>query len=243
MNPVTSLEGKNIVRKIKSITPTLSNTDVVICPPFIFIAAYVPRKKVKNLYVGAQSTSTHEGTGPYTGEVSSEMLRDIGVEYVIVGHSEERKRGDSDEVVSQKLKTVLDAGLVAIVCVGEIERDQEGAYLEGLKNQIKNSLANIPKSQAKNIILAYEPVWAIGASEPMNSPQIYETSIFVKKVFADVFTPDVGVNVSVLYGGAVNFANAADIISVGQVDGLLVGRESVNATGFNELIKIVDDTK
>jgi triosephosphate isomerase len=142
--------------------------------------------------------------------------------------------------VSKRLKTALDAGLTVIVCVGETVRDEQGTYLETLKQQIKNSLEGVPKSRAGDIIVAYEPVWAIGAAEAMKPEDVYEMSLFVKKVFADVFTPEAGVRARVLYGGAVTFRNAPDIMTIGKVDGLLVGRESVNTAGFVELLKAVD---
>jgi triosephosphate isomerase len=168
------------------------------------------------------------------------MLRDIGVEYVIVGHSEERKGGDTDERVSQKMKAVLEARLIPIVCVGEEVRDENGAYLDTLKSQIKNTFAGIPAKSISRVILAYEPIWAIGAKDAMLPGDIRETSIFVKKIFADLFGADAGRKVRVLYGGSVNYRNAPDIMTVGKVDGLLVGRESVNTPGFVALLKAVD---
>ncbi len=245
MNPGTPEEAKKLVRKTKRAALGLVKTEIVVCPPFPFLTACVPRKKEANFKVGAQSVSAEEGVGARTGEVSATMVRAIGAEYAIVGHSEQRKVGesgnsDTDETVSKRLNAALNAGLVVILCVGEKARDENGTYLEELKNQIKNSLLNTPKKFASKIIIAYEPVWAIGAQEAMNSEQIYETSIFVRKIFADVFGADNGLKAKVLYGGAVNFRNAYEIMTVGKVDGLLVGRESVNAPGFVELIKAVD---
>lgn len=239
MNPATLVEAKKICRKVRRVTNDLSHTQVVVCPSFVFLSACRSRKEVNNFFIGAQSVSVEEG-GAHTGEVSISMLQDIGVEYVIVGHSEQRAKGDTDEIVSRKLLNVLNHGMTAIVCVGESNHDTEGQYLEILKSQIKNTFAEIPKKFAKSIIIAYEPIWAIGAKEAMRPEDICETAIFIKKVFADIFTPDLGVKTCVLYGGAVNFRNASEIITIGQVDGLLVGRESVNSAGFIELIKTVE---
>jgi triosephosphate isomerase len=130
--------------------------------------------------------------------------------------------------------------MTAIVCVGEKARDEGGAHFEYVKNQIKDSLAGISEDRVKRIVLAYEPVWAVGAKESMPPEQIYEMSLFVKKSFADIFGSEAGLKVKVLYGGAVNFRNAGEIIKTGRVDGLLVGRESVNLPGFVELLKAVD---
>lgn len=239
MNPGTLAEAKKIASKTKRIASSLSKTEVVICPPMSFVTACIPRNKVSNFSVGAQTVS-FETEGAHTGEVTGNMLKDIGVSMVIVGHSEQRTAGDTDEIVSKRLLATLSSSLTAILCVGENSRDEGGEYLETLKNQIKNSLANIPKDLVGKIIIAYEPVWAIGGSEPMNPEQIYEMSLFVKKIFAEVFGADSGLKVKVLYGGSVNFRNASDIITIGKVDGLLVGRESVNTPGFVELIRSVD---
>ncbi len=243
MNPVTLDEAKKIAGKIKRIAPTLVSTETVIVPPLPFILACGVRKEIAHFHLGAQSASVEMVRGPHTGEVSAEMLHDIGVEYIIIGHSEQRAKGESDATVAKKIKAVIDAGLSPIVCVGELVRDEAGAYLEVLKNQIKHSFADVPLNSAKSIILAYEPVWAIGAPEPMKNEDIHESSIFVKKVFSDIFGAEAGLKVRVLYGGSVNYRNAPDIIAYGKVDGLLVGRESVNVPGFVELLKAVDALK
>ncbi len=240
MNPATISEAKILAKKIKAVAPRLQNTDAVMAPPLAFASACAPQKPVKNLYLGAQFVSVESGVGPFTGEVSVDMLKSLNIQYIILGHSEQRARGETSAMVSKKMKNALEAGITPVLCVGEMNRDQDGSYLEPLKAQIKESLEGIPKKYAKEIVIAYEPVWAIGAKEAMMPDQIYETSLFVKKVFADIFTPDAGVKATILYGGSVNFRNAADIISIGKVDGFLVGRESVNAAGFVELLKTVD---
>lgn len=239
MNPATLLEAKTIARKTRRVAVGLTHTEVVACPPFAFITAAVSSKDSDTLKIGAQSVSIHEG-GAHTGEVSAGMLRDIGVKYVIAGHSEERARGDTDATIAQRVTAIVESGMQAVLCVGEKVRDENGAYLETLKDQIKNSLAGVPASRAKNIILAYEPVWAIGAKEAMAADQVREMGLFVRKVFSDVFNADQALKATVLYGGSVNFRNAAEIIKTGQVDGLLVGRESVNMPGFTELLRAVD---
>lgn len=239
MNPSSFEEAKRIGRRTRVVAGRLLRTDVVACPPFTFIHACASRRKPAQFHIGAQSISIEEG-GPHTGEVGGVMLRSLGVEYAIVGHSEERMRGDSDAVVAKRALRALESGLTAILCVGEKAREENGGHFEFVKNQIKDSLAGIPSNKAKDIILAYEPVWAIGAAEPMKAEEIYEMSIFVKKAFADAFGPEAGLKVKVLYGGAVNFRNASEIITIGKVDGLLVGRESVNMPGFVELLRAVD---
>jgi triosephosphate isomerase len=168
------------------------------------------------------------------------MLKNLGCEFVIVGHSEERARGDTDEVVSKRIARILEAGMTAVVCVGERSRDESGAHFDFLKDQVKNSLAGIAADAVRRIVVAYEPVWAIGAKEAMPPEQVYEMSLFVKKAFADIFGSEAGLKLKVLYGGSVNFRNAGEILKTGKVDGLLIGRESVNLPGFMELLKAVD---
>ena len=245
MNPQTLDEAKMIARKTRAVAAALVHAETVICPPATFIEACAPRQESTNFFLGAQSASIHD-SGAHTGEIGADMLKDIGVKYVIAGHSETRvsdnnKNGDTDDIVSRRVKAILDVGLTPIVCVGEMKRDNEnGSHFEFLRDQIKNSLANMPMNCARHIVLAYEPVWAIGATEAMDPAQIYEMSLFVKKVFSDVFSQESAMKATVLYGGSVNFRNVVDIINIGKVDGLLVGRESVNVSGFVELLKAVD---
>ncbi|MCX6715746.1 MAG: triose-phosphate isomerase [Candidatus Taylorbacteria bacterium] len=239
MNPESFAVAKAIAQKTREISMKLKNTEVVVCPPFSFIPACVSRNQPAAFHLGAQSVSFEE-SGPHTGEVGIKMLANLGVEYIITGHSEERAAGDTDEMVSKRIFRIVEGGLTAVVCVGEKNRDDDGVHLEFLRKQIKGTFANIPEDKAKRIILAYEPIWAIGAKEAMLPEQVYEMSLFVKKIFADVFGHEAGHKVRVLYGGSVNFRNAGDIIKVGKVDGLLVGRESVNMPGFKELLKAVD---
>jgi triosephosphate isomerase len=248
MNPSTLVEAKKIALKVRRIASSLNKVETVICPPLPFISPCAGRKNHNqgnghskhDLHMGAQSVSVEEGSGAHTGEVTAQMLRDIGAEYVIVGHSEQRKRGDTDAVIASRLKAVLNQGMTPILCIGESVHDEGGAYLDFLKDQIEKSCGDILKKSARAIIIAYEPLWAIGAKEAMKPEDVHETSIFIKKVFADLFGADMGLKTKILYGGSVTYRNAPDIINIGQVDGLLVGRESVNAQGFVELLKAVD---
>jgi len=239
MNPASAEEAKTIAKKTRTVASNLTRTEVVACPPFVFVPLAAARTPIKNFSLGAQSASIDEA-GAHTGEVGAAMLKSLGAEYVIAGHSEERAAGDTDEIVSRRINRILGAGLIAVVCVGEKTRDEAGSHFDFLREQVRNTFMNVPVEKAKSIVLAYEPVWAIGAKEAMAPEQVHEMSIFVKKVFADIFSQDAAMKVKVLYGGSVNSRNAADIIGIGKVDGLLVGRESVNMPGFTELLKAVD---
>lgn len=237
MNPNSYVEANKIFLKTKSIAKNQPSLEVVVCPPFVYISMFVKKILDGHVKLGAQDVSFEEG-GSHTGEISSFMLKDLGVGYVIVGHSERRSNGEDDIQIQKKLRSVLDAGMKAVVCFGEKERDEGGLYLDNIKNQMKRVFEGLNTNKVENIIIAYEPIWAIGASEAMKPDDIYETSIFIRKVFSDIFDQDASMKLKVLYGGAVNFRNAEDILNIGKVDGFLVGRESVNISGFVELLKV-----
>lgn len=247
MNPARLEDARHLISAYKKVSTKLEHTSIVACPPFVYLSFVAPMKKkmkggTKNsakIIAGAQDVF-FESEGAFTGEVSAKMLRDMGVSYVIIGHSERRKLGETDEIVSKKAVAAVSAGLCPIVCIGESVHDADGAYLGVIKEQIKKSLVGIPKSVVSKLVIAYEPIWAIGAKEAMKPEQIRETVLFIKKVVADIFGRDAGLNLSVLYGGSVNWRNAGDIIRIGGVQGLLVGRESVNIPGFVELARAVD---
>lgn len=240
MHPVSLDEAKRIFGAIKRTAGRLSSTHVVVCPSFVYIDVLRSKRGPSVVGIGAQNVF-FEQEGSYTGEISPIMLKDFGVTHVIVGHSERRAMGETDEIVAKKVQAILEAGIHPILCVGESVRDTHALYLETLRNQIKNSLTKTSKKLINHLIIAYEPVWAIEAKEPMDTATIQEMALFVKKVVSDIYGHDNGIATPILYGGAVNFRNAGDIISRGGVDGLLVGRESVNAPGFTELLKAVDN--
>ena len=240
MNPTTLDEARRIFRSIKSVSEKLKSTSVMLCPPFVYLPALLNTRGESSISIGAQDVDFQE-QGSFTGRISPLMLKDLGVSRVIIGHSERRAQGDTDEIVSNKMKSSIEAGLLPVLCIGEKERDTSGVYLDFLKNQIKSSLKGVHKKDIVKVTVAYEPLWAIGAKEPMNPDMIYEMSLFIKKVLSDIYGHHEAISTTVLYGGAVNFRNAVDIIVKGKVDGLLVGRESVNTEGFNQLLKTIDN--
>jgi len=239
MNPTTLDEAKRIFKSTKTTASKLKNVNVVACPPFVYTGVLSKSKSESLLALGAQNVY-FETQGSFTGEVSPIMLKDLGVKYVIVGHSETRTRGETDENVSKKIQVLLDNGIKPILCIGEKERNEDGSHLDYVKDQIKNSLNNVNKKNINDLLVAYEPIWAIGAKEAMDAPSIYEMSLFIKKVLSDIYGQESAIATPILYGGSVNFRNASEIFVTGKVDGLLVGRESVNPPGFVELLKVVD---
>jgi len=251
MNPATVAHAKRIIAATRKTARVLEHTSVVMCPPFPFLDIALPRRtatgalvNTKDPSAGAQNVYFEEG-GAFTGEVSASMLADMKLSHVVVGHSERRAMGETDAVVAKKAVAVAGAGMIAVVCVGDASRSQDGAYLGFVKEQIKASVAGFSKKAVVDgkLVIAYEPIWAIGAKEAMTPALIHEMGIFIKKVLSDIYGQEEAMSVPILYGGSVNFRNAADIVGIGGVDGLLVGRESVNQPGFSELLKAVDMVK
>lgn len=237
MYPERVEDAKKIVADVRRVMSKVRKTNVVICPPFVYVPVFSGIKK-GSLHLGAQSTNA-ESSGSLTGEVSVSQLEQFNVDYIIVGHSERRKMGETDEVVNKKVKVVLDYGMTAILCVGESSRDHNGDYLDKIKDQIHYGLRGVEKKYLFQVVIAYEPVWAIGAKEAMNSRDVHETSIYIRKVLNDMFG-DYSSSVLILYGGAVDKFNTEKLVREGNVSGFLIGRQSLVSKDFVEIIKIVD---
>ncbi|MES3005078.1 MAG: triose-phosphate isomerase [Patescibacteria group bacterium] len=237
MNPESLDDAKKIARDIKRGVVNIKKTDIVLCPPFVYIPALSGTPK-SPMFLGSQDCHS-EDRGPFTGEVSITQLYEFGVRFVIVGHSERRKMGESEEVINRKIRAVVIGGMTAIVCIGENERDSHGDYYEVIKSQIHSALKDVPKKMLSSLVIAYEPVWAIGAKEAMSPNELHETSIFIKKVLRDSF----GIasdGIRIIYGGAVDRVNADRLIKDGGVSGFLVGRESLKPKDFMEIVKLAD---
>ena len=237
MNPQRLEDAKKIAQAVKRNSRNARKTQVVLCPPFLYIPA-IANSAGGNIYLGAQDVF-YEQSGNYTGEISAEQLARFKTSFVIVGHSERRAMGETNEIVCRKVREVLEFGMSPILCVGERERDGNGDYYDFIKEQIHVGLKEAPKKFVANVVIAYEPVWAIGAKEAMNSSDLHEMSIFIKKVLTDMFG-DLSLNIRVLYGGSVDRVNAESLVREGNVSGLLIGRVSLSATDFVEIIKLID---
>lgn len=243
MNPFSEKEVERILNGVKKTATRLKKTQVVICPPFIYFNNL--RKiigKSANLSLGAQN-AFWEIDGAFTGEVSPEMIKNYGGSYVILGHSERRALGETDEMVSKKAMACLKTGLKTVVCVGEKIRDEQGDYLVFLRDEIRASLNKIQKRFLRNLIIAYEPIWAIGKkdTEAMLPADIHEMAIYVKKVLSEIYGQGRALAVPILYGGSVGGENTGEIIKNGGVDGLLVGHQSFKPENFIEILKSVEN--
>ncbi len=214
MNPDTAEEAGNIASAIKKNSKNFGKTKVVLCPPFTFL------NEVSNIISGSKVY--------------------LGAKYIIVGHSEMRGNGYTDEIVEKKLLGAVEEGFKVILCVGEKERSEHGEQFEFIKSELHSALSNFPKKLIKNLVIAYEPIWAIGKSEAMKGEEIYEIikiNIFIKRVVSDILKIKDADDIKVLYGGSVTENNAKEITEKGKIDGLLIGRESLKVENFLELIK------
>lgn len=238
MNPVTTKEAISLLDVYFKSAQELKKIDFVVCPPFVFLNLFNKYKNPK-FKLGAQNVH-HEKMGSFTGEISSSMLLDAGVKYVILGHGERRSSGETDENINTKILSILKTKITPVFCIGEKDRDQEGSYLSFIENQIRLGLSGLKKSQIKNIIIAYEPLWAIGknATREATPEEFVEIKIFIKKIISDIFGHGSSKNISILYGGSINSLNAKSFLDAG-ADGLLVGRDSVNKDKLEALIKVL----
>lgn len=243
MNPVSRQEARDIVSGVKKNSVGLKKTSLVICPPVVYLEGLVARSGGKILF-GVQDIFWEE-SGARTGSISPAMVREAGAAYVIIGHSERRAAGENGEMINQKIKTAIKAGLEVILCVGEKERDQHGKYLGVLEAQLKEALDKIPSRLADKIIIAYEPVWAIGKNATgVETPEGFRhNAIYIKKVLSGLVGKKRAMEIPVLYGGSADAKNAASFLGEGQADGLLVGRASLNPRDFGEILRQAESLK
>lgn len=243
MNPRTLKEAEKWTAAISKSLTNIRNTDVVICAPFPYLVKL--RALSRKISFGAQNAFWGE-TGPFTGEVSPDMLYDLGARHVILGHSERRVLGETDELVNKKVKSALVAGLTPVICVGEQERDNEHKHFNVVKNQVRACLKGIPRNSFLKIIIAYEPVWAISSTpnrRDATPTDCLEMAIFIRKALADISSATNAVNIRVIYGGSVTDKDAKEFLAHGGVDGVLPGRASLDPEKFVRIIKICEALK
>lgn len=236
MNPQTSEEAMRLIKSL-FVFRASKNTELIIAPPFVYLELI---KKIlpKEVKLCAQNLAWGE-RGAYTGEISALMLKNLGCDYVIVGHSERRyKIGESDEMINLKLKTSLKYGLRPILAVGE--KDQNDDIMKILNNQLKSALVGIKSSEMSRLIFAYEPVWAIGTGVSDTPDHALSAALLIRKIISGIYSPDWANDLPVLYGGSVSSKNAADFIAQSGVDGALVGGASLETEEFIKIIKAAE---
>ncbi len=224
----TPSETKDLIGRIAPLVKGKDLCDIVLCVPFVDIAAACEAAKGTNIHIGAQNAH-FEASGAYTGEISVAMLKECGVEYVIVGHSERRQYfGETDATVNLRAKAVLAGGLKVIICVGEKELEREqGITDELVAMQTKIALLGIDAEALKNVIIAYEPVWAIGTGKTATAEQADEVCATIRKTVAKLYGDAAAQALTVQYGGSMNAKNAAELLAKENVDGGLIGGASL----------------
>jgi triosephosphate isomerase (TIM) len=229
---------KDIRKGLKKVT--LKNTKVIVAPSYVNLHTTVKVLGDAKIKVAAQNMNAFEN-GAYTGEISAQMLKSIGVKTVILGHSERRAYyGENDTVLKEKVDSALAQKMKIIFCFGEELKDRnENEHFNLVKTQIKNALFHLPASAWGKIILAYEPVWAIGTGETASPEQAQEMHAFIRNTVAEMYTEDIANKVSILYGGSVKPANAKEIFSKPDVDGGLIGGAALKAADFLAIIQAI----
>lgn len=242
MNPQTAAEASRTFGKIRTTAGKLRKVNTVVCPPSVFLGDLRKGVMGKRLLLGGQDCH-FEPDGSHTGEISALQLASVKAKYVIVGHSERRADGETDERIGGKVAAALKSGLSVIVCVGETARDKNGRYLKKIEDQLLRGLASVSQADFERVVIAYEPIWAIGknALRPAHPRDVFEMKIFVRRVLSDAFGKNHSEKMLFLYGGSVDAKNARDFLADGEADGLLVGRASLDAGAFGEILKIAEE--
>ncbi|MEX2580095.1 MAG: triose-phosphate isomerase [Verrucomicrobiales bacterium] len=236
---MTPTETAEFLHPFLETFPEATSVDIVVAPPFVSLpkaAELVGSNPAVSL---AAQNMSHEAAGAFTGETSAAMLSDVGVEYVILGHSERRSLyGEDDAVINQKLHAALAAGLKPILCIGESLEERDGGRLESvLAAQLEGSLAQVTADRMADVVVAYEPVWAIGTGRTATPEQAQETQAYVRSVLGKLFDGDVAAATRIQYGGSVKPVNAAELAGQPDIDGFLVGGASLDPGSFSEIVK------
>lgn len=218
------------------------NVDVLVCPPFVSIGMAVKYLYDTDIQVGAQNLH-YEENGAYTGEVSGSMLTESGCNYVIIGHSERRQYfGETDETVNKRSQKALEHKLAPIICVGEsLDQRKADEHFDLVKNQVKDALNGISIQEVLDVVIAYEPIWAIGTGETASPEQAQEMHEHIRRVLADLYNQETADQINILYGGSMKPANAKELLSQPDVDGGLIGGASLDADSFSEIIIIAEE--
>ena len=233
----TPAETKALIAEMKPLVAG-ADCDVVLCVPYIDVFAAMEAAEGSNIKIGVENCHWAE-SGAFTGEISAKMLKEIGVPYVIIGHSERRQYfGETDVTVQKRTRAALDAGLTVILCVGEyLEQREQGITEEVVRMQTKIALGGVAEAELDNIIIAYEPVWAIGTGETATAEQANEVNHAIRECVAELYGKAAADKLVVQYGGSMNAGNADELLAKEDVDGGLIGGASLKAEDFSIIVK------
>ena len=234
----TATESVDLIKEINSSVGSQTTVQVCVCPPFTSLAKASELVDQTEVILGAQNMSAHP-SGAFTGEISAEMLRDLYVGFVILGHSERRQfYGETNESVNKKVLAAVDNNLKPIYCIGEtLEEREAGQTLDIVRSQVREGLENFPASAIDNLVLAYEPVWAIGTGKTATDEMAQEVHADIRKVLVEMFGDSAAASVRILYGGSMKPENAAGLLSQPDVDGGLIGGASLTSRAFSGIVE------
>lgn len=236
----TPSESVALAEAVKALVNDNTNVEVVVCPTAISVAGVADALKGSHIGVGAQNM-WYEDNGAFTGEISADMILAAGAQYIILGHSERRQFfGDTNETINKKLHKAIEKGLIPLVCVGEMLEDREAGITESVvRDHLEGSLAGLSADQMATVVIAYEPVWAIGTGQTASPEQAQAVHAFIRQTLATLFNDDVAQNTRIQYGGSVKPENAAELIGQADIDGALVGGASLKADSFAGIITAI----
>jgi len=244
MNRGTPAEAEEMLNKFIPLVKDIKSVDIVICAPFTALSTAIKTLKGTYIKVGAQNMYFEE-KGAYTGEISPIFLKEIGCEYVILGHSERRNIfKESDELINKKLKKALEMGLSPIVAIGELLEEREaGKTKDVILSQMNESFKDLSKEDILKTVIAYEPIWAIGTGKTATPEQAEEIHKYIRTLLEETFDKETAESVRIQYGGSMKPANAEDLLKQANIDGGLVGGASLHADTLSEIIIAADKTK
>jgi triosephosphate isomerase len=235
----TASEGVDLIHEINTAVSQLTDVGVVVCPPFTALEAAAKELEDSNVQLGAQNMYP-KSEGAYTGEVSPVMLRSLFCNFVILGHSERREYfAETDAFINEKVLAALESNLKPILCVGEtLEQREASQTMEVVKTQLVGGLAGVDAESAENVVIAYEPVWAIGTGKTATPEMAQEVHAFIRAELGALFGDSIAAKIRILYGGSMKPGNASELLDQADIDGGLIGGASLQAKSFVELVKI-----
>lgn len=238
----TPTEGVNCAKALKVKVINITNVEIVVCPPFPDLVPVHEILRESRIKMGGQNLHWKD-QGAFTGEVSAQMLRDAGCEYVIIGHSERRHIfGEKDGAINQKVLKAVAEGLRPIFCVGEkLEERKSGHTEKVVEQQVRAGLVGVELTGSDDLVVAYEPVWAIGTGENATPEQAEEVHKFIRTILSDIFSGEIAGGIRIQYGGSVKPANAEELLRQDNIDGALVGGASLDAESFAAIIKSAEN--
>jgi triosephosphate isomerase len=234
----TVAEAVELVSGLKKNLDGVKDREILVCPTFTCLSKVSEVIKGSNISLGGQNMHW-ESKGAFTGEISGKMLVDVGCKYVIIGHSERRQLfGETDETVNKKIKAAFSNGLIPVACVGEtLDEREKNITFKVIDRQVKAGLAGLTPEQANTIVIAYEPVWAIGTGKTATPAQAQEVHAYIRKIYGELCGKTAGENVRILYGGSVKPDNTKELMSQPDIDGALVGGASLELDSFTKIVK------